>query len=423
MDGEPAAAAARPRTGLVLGAGGVLGAAWMTGALAALQQRLPWPAGEFDVIVGTSAGSVLAAALRCGLTVDEIVAHQRDGPTGALSVLGSPDLGSSALPPWPRPGVGSPRLLLAALRAPRQVHPWVIASACLPRGRADHTALRTMVQDMLTLGDQRRRLAEECRSWADQLREPGDQRRDLAGVKWPRLRGVYPAKLRGAATRRKAGLRGAPDSVSPGSVAAGSVSPGSVSPGYGSLGNGSSGGAAGLAAGWGADERTWIVAVDYDSGRRVVFGRHEAPRVPLPDAVVASCSVPGWFRPAIVEGRRYIDGGIRSATSADLLAQCDLDEVYVLAPMASLVIGPARTPLEAAERLFRRLTTAALRRELSVLRSAGTKVTLLTPGPEDLDAMGANLMDPARRRTVFETSMRTSAECFGRGDTGLGYVA
>jgi NTE family protein len=388
MDGEPAVVAGRPRTGLVLGAGGVLGAAWMTGALAALQQRVPWPAGEFDVIVGTSAGSVLAAALRCGLTVDEIVAHQRDGPTGALSVLGSPDLGTSALPPWPRPGVGSPRLLLAALRAPRQVHPWVIASACLPRGRADHAALRSMVQDMLTLGDQRRRLAEEARSSADHLRGPDDQRRGLADVKWPRLRAVYPGMLRGRAGRRKAGARGAPGSVS--------------------ADNGSAGGAAGLDAGWAADERTWIVAVDYDSGQRVVFGRHEAPRVPLPDAVVASCSVPGWFRPAIIEGRRYVDGGIRSATSADLLAQCDLDEVYVLAPMASLVIGPARTPLEAAERLFRRLTTVALRRELSVLRSAGTKVTLLTPGPEDLDAMGANLMDPARRRTVFETSMRTS---------------
>jgi NTE family protein len=33
----------RPRVGLVLGAGGVLGAAWMTGALPALQERLPCP--------------------------------------------------------------------------------------------------------------------------------------------------------------------------------------------------------------------------------------------------------------------------------------------------------------------------------------------------------------------------------------------
>ena len=46
------------------------------------------------------------------------------------------------------------------------------------------------------------------------------------------------------------------------------------------------------------DGATWIVAVDYDSGRRVVFGRGGAPAVPLPDAVVASCSIPGWYRPA-----------------------------------------------------------------------------------------------------------------------------
>ena len=47
----------------MLGAGGVLGAAWMTGALACLQDRLSCAAGDVDVIVGTSAGSVLAAAL------------------------------------------------------------------------------------------------------------------------------------------------------------------------------------------------------------------------------------------------------------------------------------------------------------------------------------------------------------------------
>jgi NTE family protein len=53
-----------PRIGLVLGAGGVLGAAWMTGAMARWQDRLPVAAADADLIVGTSAGSVLAAALR-----------------------------------------------------------------------------------------------------------------------------------------------------------------------------------------------------------------------------------------------------------------------------------------------------------------------------------------------------------------------
>jgi NTE family protein len=34
---------------------------------------------------------------------------------------------------------------------------------------------------------------------------------------------------------------------------------------------------------------------------------------------------------------------------------------------------------------------------------------MMTPGPEDLAVMGANVMDPARRQNVLDTSLRTSA--------------
>ena len=83
---EQARRRSRPRTGLVLGAGGGLGAAWMTGALACLQDRLADPLGDADVIVGTSAGSVLAAALRCRATVPEMVAWQRGEATGPMEL-------------------------------------------------------------------------------------------------------------------------------------------------------------------------------------------------------------------------------------------------------------------------------------------------------------------------------------------------
>jgi NTE family protein len=310
----------------------------MTGALAALQARLQVPVGEFDMMVGTSAGSVLVAALRCGFTVEEMVAHQRGGRAGALGVLGSPDLGYGPLPPWPRPGLGSPRLLLAALRAPCRMHLGVVASACLPPGRADNAGLRARMQGLT----------------AHAARRPG------------------PAST---------------------------------------------------AADWASPDRAWIVAVDYDTGSRVVFGRPGAPPAALPDAVTASCAIPGWFRPAVIAGRRYVDGGVRSATSADLLAEAGLDEVYVLAPTASLVAGRPRTPLERAERAVRRWMTFALRREAARLRSGGVTVTVLTPGPEDLDAIGANLMDPGRRHDVFETSLRTSARSLADAMSGMGAAA
>jgi NTE family protein len=160
---------------------------------------------------------------------------------------------------------------------------------------------------------------------------------------------------------------------------------------------------------WVERGQTWIVAVDYDSGRRVVFGRDGAPEARLADAVVASCSVPGWYSPVVIDGRRYVDGGVRSATSLGLVAGQDIEEVCVLAPMASLVADRRYAPHLRLERRVRSFFTHALLRDVRALRAMGVKVTVLTPGPEDLAVMGINLMDPRRRLAVLETSLRTSA--------------
>ena len=111
----------------------------------------------------------------------------------------------------------------------------------------------------------------------------------------------------------------------------------------------------------------------------------------------------------MIDGRRYVDGGVRSPTSLGMLARTGLDEVFVLAPMASVVADRPRMPHEVLERQLRALLTMALLREVRALRAAGIAVTVLTPGPEDLAVMSVNLMDPRRRRQVFETSLITSA--------------
>jgi NTE family protein len=327
-DGATVPMPRRRRTGLVLGAGGVLGAAWMAGALAALKERLPYPIGTVDLIVGTSAGSALAAALRCGVTVEDVVEHQRGTALALLPNLSEIDRDAGGpLPPLPHMRVGSPRLLLSAALAPHRVYPWVAASALVPQGRARHTSLEGLVRGLLAQAEAHAR----------------------------------PATARIAAD------------------------------------------------GWAPGGETWVVAVDYDSGRRVVFGRAGAPYVTLPEAVVASCSIPGWYRPTVIAGRRYVDGGVHSTTSLDLLADVDLDEVYVLAPMASYMLDSPRNPYARLERGFRRLITIGLQREVRKVQARGIRVTVLTPGPEDLTAIGANLMDPRRRIQVLDTSLRTAA--------------
>jgi NTE family protein len=308
----------------VFGAGGVLGAAWMTGALARLQDRLPGAAADVDLVVGTSAGSVLAAALRCRASLDEMVAWQCGDASGILSesvVLAAKD---GPLPPLPHLRLGSLPLARAALLRPLQVPPWVGASGWLPHGRGQHAALRSLVSAL----------------------HSRHQQHPFGG--------------------------GAPPN-------------------------------------W-ADGHTWVAAMDYDSGRHVLFGRQDAPRASLPDAVVASCSIPGWYEPMVIDGRRYVDGGVRSATSLSALRGTNVHEVYVLAPMASTEPDHPLHPHLRIERRFRQLITLVLLRQAKALSAEGKHVTIVTPGPRDLAVMGANLMDPRRRPDVLEVSLRTSAD-------------
>jgi NTE family protein len=301
------------RRGLVLGAGGVLGAAWTIGALDALSEVEGFAPHEADVIVGTSAGSVLAALLGSGLTARELLDHQRGMPLAReVALEWSYDSSTGgAHPSRPRLGVGSPALLRRSLARPRQVPPLAVLAALTPPGTGT-------------------------------LAEVGEMVASVAGGDWAPRDGV------------------------------------------------------------------WVVAMDYDSGRRVAFGRDGAPPARLDEAVTASCAIPGWYAPVLIDGRRYVDGGTLSATSADLLAREELDEVYVLAPMSSFVSDTPRQMAARLERRVRRQVTRRLLREAQAVSRGGAAVTVLAPGPEDLTEIGANLMDPLRRMAVLETSMRTS---------------
>jgi NTE family protein len=108
----------------VLGAGGVLGSSWMAGALQALQARVDRPLGELDLVLGTSAGAVLGAALRCGVSVDELIDHQAGTPVDRLPDMRTMERESGdGFPPVPLPWIGSPRLLARAVAAPCSVTP------------------------------------------------------------------------------------------------------------------------------------------------------------------------------------------------------------------------------------------------------------------------------------------------------------
>lgn len=75
--------------------------------------------------------------------------------------------------------------------------------------------------------------------------------------------------------------------------------------------------------------RLVITAVDALSGQSVVFDNDSG--VPLERAMAASCAVPGVYPPVEINGRRYVDGGVRTVTNADLAR--GHDRIVVIAPI------------------------------------------------------------------------------------------
>lgn len=162
--------------------------------------------------------------------------------------------------------------------------------------------------------------------------------------------------------------------------------------------------------GWVEHPATWIIAVDDCTGKRVALGREQPFIMPISKAVCASYAVPAWCPPVEHLGRTYFDGGIASPTSADFLKDTDVDEVIILAPMASSIYDKPKSKAEKIERMFRRYMTSILDKEIALLRAAGKSVIRLEPGPEDLMAFGSNMMSTRRRIGVLTTALKTAPE-------------
>ena len=158
---------------------------------------------------------------------------------------------------------------------------------------------------------------------------------------------------------------------------------------------------------WAEHPNLWIVACDYATGRRVPFGREDAPPAELPDAVAASCAIPGFYRPVEIGGRPYVDGGLWSTSNLDILRTAGLDLVICLNPTSSLHPTHAWNPGEQVAGVIRRASGRRLGWEAKRLREAGTRVVLIQPTARDLAVMGPNLMSRSRRNIVIRMAIET----------------
>lgn len=265
---------------LVLGGGGIVGVGWETGLLVGLRQ-----AGvdltKVDLIVGTSAGSVVGAQVATGCDLDDLYARQLLPPEPALE----------------RP----PAVDMAALAQAYMTAAPTGVMTQEARARLGAMALEAVTE------------SEASRLQVIQARLPIHA--------WP-------------------------------------------------------------------ERRLLITAVDAADGGFVVWDKSAG--VPLPLAVASSCAVPLVYPPMTINGRRYIDGGMRSATNADLAQGCD---------GVVIVAVTARMPGQAA----------SLEAEAGRLRASGKRVEVIVPDDAAVQAFGLNLMDPARRAAAAQAGLAQAA--------------
>jgi NTE family protein len=139
------------------------------------------------------------------------------------------------------------------------------------------------------------------------------------------------------------------------------------------------------------------VSVDAEDGSLKLWNKSSA--VPLALAVASSCALPGLFLPVTIDGHRYMDGGARSATNADLARGCRT--AIVMAPTAGI-----NHPLA-------KLSVVRLDRELQILRESGCKVAVVVPDAATEKAFGRSGTDDVRNAAALEAGRREGRDKAG----------
>ena len=135
---------------------------------------------------------------------------------------------------------------------------------------------------------------------------------------------------------------------------------------------------------WSSKQRLVIPAVDAKTGEYILFDKDS--EVPLVLAVTASSAVPGVYPPTTIGSHRYIDGGIRSGTNADIAK----GYTRVLVVRAETLEIPPMDGQKAIPHM-------TFEDELAELHQAGSQVLVITPDEASVAARGPNALDASRR--------------------------
>jgi predicted acylesterase/phospholipase RssA len=76
----------------------------------------------------------------------------------------------------------------------------------------------------------------------------------------------------------------------------------------------------------------YIVAMNLDTAERAVFGHDEDNSLTISEAVQASTALPGFYKPARLRGVDYVDGGVRRTANIDVAIEHGADLIICYNP-------------------------------------------------------------------------------------------
>src|SRR6478735_5561608 len=129
-----------------------------------------------------------------------------------------------------------------------------------------------------------------------------------------------------------------------------------------------------------------VTSVEAETGRSVVFDQDSG--VDIVHAVAASCAVHLVWPAVTIDGKHYVDGGMRSTATVDLARGADV--VVVIAPLPQS---------------FSKATS--IRTQLG--KTGASRTAVVTPDEQALADIGRNVLDPAKRADAARSGLRQAA--------------
>jgi predicted acylesterase/phospholipase RssA len=168
----------------------------------------------------------------------------------------------------------------------------------------------------------------------------------------------------------------------------------------------------------------YVVAVDLDAGEAVAFGEPGRRRLPVSKAVQASTAVPGLYRPVRIQGRDYVDGGVKKTAHINLAIRHGADLVVCINPIVPLLNDGARGPLDGRlseqgvtwvlDQVFRIALHGRMQYGLERYKAEHPEVDILLvePARKDMRMFSYDIMRLSARRVLVEDGYRSVLKTF-----------